>query len=367
MTQISRILISGYYGCGNLGDEAILSGITQGLRRLLPQAELVVLSGAPAETAKQYGVKAIPRMAWGEIRREMRRADLFVSGGGGLLQDVTSWRSPLYYLGLIWLAKRRRLKVAVIFQGIGPLRRNWLKKLAAKILRRVELIAVRDETSARTLMALGLPESKIQIGADAVWLLEPAADNTLLPVLNPQPSPLVGVFLRPLPGRKVEETPELWEAIAQGLGGFLKNQGGRAVFIPLQKPEDLAAAEAVTKQLPLPAQLLTEDFSPPAMLGLIGQFDLVLGMRLHSLIFAAARGIPPVGISYDPKVAAALAQMGLTPAFSTTLPSAPALVEALAIAWRQREPRRVELSRLAQSNRQKAEEILAQTIRLITP
>jgi len=361
MTHPPRILISGYYGCGNLGDEAILAGITQGLKRLLPQVELVVLSGAPAETAKQYGVTAFPRTAWGEIRREMGRVDLFISGGGGLLQDVTSWRSPFYYLGLIWLAKRRGLKTAVIFQGIGPLRRPWLKKLTGKILRRVDLIAVRDEASAQALVAMGLPADKIQVGVDAVWLLSPEGEAPTLA----RPQPKIGIFLRPLPGKKVEETPELWHAISQGLEEFLDTQGGSGIFVPMQKPEDITAAEAVRRQLSVESQLRVEDFSPPEMLQLIGQFDLVLGMRLHSLIFAARQGVPPVGISYDPKVDAALAQMGLAPAFTTAAPNGRALADQLAAAWAQKAQWRATLSILAQTNRQIAQEILRQAVGLI--
>jgi polysaccharide pyruvyl transferase CsaB len=365
MTPAPRIIISGYYGCGNLGDEAILAGMAQGLRQILPRAELVVLSGAPAETAGKYGVRAIPRRAWKEIRREMSRADLLISGGGGLLQDVTSWRSPLYYLGLMWLAKRRGLKLAVIFQGIGPLRRGWLKRLAAKILRRADLIVVRDEASARALVAMGLPGSKVQCGVDAVWLLDPTPDNSPAVASQASSSPVIGVFLRVLPGRKVDETPELWQAVAGGLGEFLKAQGGRAVFVPMQVPEDLAAAEAVIKFLPGKTESLTEALALSELRQCLRQFDLVLGMRLHSLIFAAGQGVPPVGIAYDPKVAAALAQMGLTPAFAPTAPDAAALAHALEITWRQSEQLRTTLAALAQTNRQKAYEVLTQTARLI--
>jgi len=95
-----KIVISGYYGFGNAGDEAILEAMVRDLRALAPGARLVVLSADPAATAARCGVEAVPRMHLPSVLGALRGADLFISGGGSLLQDATSWRSVPYYAGI---------------------------------------------------------------------------------------------------------------------------------------------------------------------------------------------------------------------------------------------------------------------------
>ena len=96
-----KIVISGYFGFGNAGDEAILEAMLVDLRAARPDVHPVVLSGDPLTTAARFDVEAVPRLCLGAVRRALRDAALFISGGGSLLQDVTGWGSVPYYAGLI--------------------------------------------------------------------------------------------------------------------------------------------------------------------------------------------------------------------------------------------------------------------------
>ena len=102
---MSRILISGYYGFGNAGDEAVLAAILASLRRQVPEAQCDVLSIDPKTTTRLHGIPAYHRARPREVLTALRRCDLFVSGGGSLLQDVTSLNSLLFYLAQIRLAR----------------------------------------------------------------------------------------------------------------------------------------------------------------------------------------------------------------------------------------------------------------------
>ena len=79
-----RVVVSGYHGFGNMGDEAVLAALVQQVREMAPGVQCVALSGNPARTASAYGIEAIPRTSVADIVRELRRADLLVSGGGSL-------------------------------------------------------------------------------------------------------------------------------------------------------------------------------------------------------------------------------------------------------------------------------------------
>ena len=100
-----NILISGYYGFNNIGDESILRTVIDNLREKLPDVDITVLSQCPAQTEEKYGVRAARRMNPWDIFRSLRHCDMLLSGGGSLLQDATSRRSILFYRCILRLAQ----------------------------------------------------------------------------------------------------------------------------------------------------------------------------------------------------------------------------------------------------------------------
>lgn len=125
---MSRLVISGYYGFGNAGDEAMLAAILEAILEVVPEADITVISGNPRHTAEKHGVKAVGRFDVTGIFNAIKRCDLLISGGGSLLQDVTSNRSLYYYLSIISLANMLGKKVMLYAQGMGPCASLWLVK-----------------------------------------------------------------------------------------------------------------------------------------------------------------------------------------------------------------------------------------------
>ena len=107
-----NILISGYYGFDNIGDESILRTLVSSLREHIPDCSLTVLSHNPASTREKYGVEAVDRMSPMAILRAVKKCDMLISGGGSLLQDVTSSKSLHYYLSIIRCAEFFHKKVS---------------------------------------------------------------------------------------------------------------------------------------------------------------------------------------------------------------------------------------------------------------
>ena len=124
-------IISGYYGFRNIGDDALLMSILKDLNSFRPNMRLLVLSKTPVATALEFNVASIDRAGIFRIYRAMRRSRAFIYGGGNLLQDITSTRSLLFYLSMVWLAKRLGLKVMFYANGIGPLK-NRMNRLLTK-------------------------------------------------------------------------------------------------------------------------------------------------------------------------------------------------------------------------------------------
>lgn len=320
-----KVVISGYYGFGNLGDEAVLYSIIGALRQNNPEIAITVLSNDPPSTARDYGVHAVDRWNMREVAGALRRANLLISGGGSLLQDVTGLQSLLYYLGVIWLARLLRRPVMYYAQGIGPVTTKAGRRLVGFTTGRVQAVTVRDEESLHDLQAMGV-QRPVQVTADPVLGLrrediDMSVGTEILRQHDITPGTgVVGVSVRPLPG-----SPG-WELELARACDRLARAGRTIVFVPMHSPADLSVSREVAAGMLEPHKIIGTKLTVPQMISLVGNLDLLLGMRLHALIFAAVCGVPPVGIAYDPKVERFLNRIGLAPA------GKPAGIEGLALA-----------------------------------
>lgn len=322
---MKRIVISGYYGYGNTGDEAVLSGICATLNQIGVDAQITVISADPARTVREHpGTKAVGRCAMWRQFWAMTRADLFISGGGSLFQDATSARSPYYYLSVLRLAQMLRRKTMIYAQGVGPLNRPAIRKAIARAFNRTDLITVRDEDSKALLREIGVTR-EIHLSADPSFLVEPdleAADR-IIGQAGLADRSIIGVSLRPWPASGD------WVAqAATSITQVCEELGAAAAFIPMQESEDASIGEG--------AVVLRHGGDPGVAKGLIARCELVVGMRLHSLIFAADAGVSCVPIVYDPKVSSFAIEAGLAAGVEIGSPDAGALADAVRQAWAQR-------------------------------
>lgn len=318
-----RVVISGYYGFSNLGDEAVLLAMLNSLQKSWRERnggrrgadlQIVVLSNDSARTRKTYGVEAVNRWQLKEIYRVVRDADLFISGGGSLLQDVTGLKSLLYYLGVVWLAMQLKKPVVFYAQGIGPVRTGIGQFLVRKIANRARLIIVRDEQSAKDLARMGIVKPPVYVTVDAALGLscggiETCAGREILERYGASAERIAGISVRSWPGfgRKRRQ------AVARMADG-LRKQGWEVVFLPFHYPDDVTVCRDVAGMMSGPAPVLDRSFSVEEMVSVIKCLDLLIGMRLHALILAAILKVPLVGISYDPKIERFLKQLNLKPA-----------------------------------------------------
>ncbi|MFP4249223.1 MAG: polysaccharide pyruvyl transferase CsaB [Armatimonadota bacterium] len=297
-----RIAISGYYGFGNAGDEAVLAATIDELRRRLPDAEAIVLSADPKATAELHNVEARPRWPLRPLLKTINSADLLLSGGGSLLQNATSWASLGYYLFTLDRARRAGVPCVIHAQGLGPLKGWPARKLVGRSLKRATAVTLRDRNSMELAQDLGVPDERLTLAADPAFLLQPVGHAEVRATLTDaglEPEqPLVGMVVRQ------------WRGANEALGPLAKiartaaeQWGARAVIIPFHFPDDLEVSHALAALVP-DAALIERELHPRLLLSVVGTLDLLVGMRLHALIFAAATEVPAVGLSYDPKVEA---------------------------------------------------------------
>jgi polysaccharide pyruvyl transferase CsaB len=355
---MTRLLISGYYGFGNAGDEAVLASTLAMFRRARGDLRFTVLSADPRATKQAYDVDALARMSPPLVFSAVRGARLFLSGGGSLIQDRTSLRSLLYYMTLLDLARRSGCRTMVFAQGVGPLARPQARKWAAQVLSRVDAITVRDAESAELLAELGLNGKSgplIEVTADPAFALEPVSSDRVRAVAPERPA--LAIAPRPWPG-----SDRLLDVLAEVLPEY--GSEFRLQAWPLCPFEDRPVCEALARKVP-GMTVVPEALLPGEWATLAGWVDGVVAMRLHALIFAATRGTPMVGISYDPKVDALLGRLRARAAGTVDDVDAAALRAALEAminsgeARRQdREARAAHLRTAAQRNVECALELL---------
>jgi polysaccharide pyruvyl transferase CsaB len=298
-------IISGYYGFKNIGDDAMLMAIINNLRRYKPDIRMIVLSKEPSEVRSTYGVDSISRLNIIRIIKAMKRARLFIYGGGNLIQDNTSSRSLLYYLGTVWFAKKMGLKVMFYANGIGPLNNPSNIKIAKKVINEVDVITIREKLSLDELNHLNITEPVIELTADPALSIEvkPAdeIDKLLFNEGVEAPGPYIGFSVRKFPGRPKFRSESYEEAVALTADYLQQNYGVKPVFIPMQY-HDLSIIDNVVGRMKTTGYVIRNRYSVAQTIAIINKMEMVVGMRLHALIFAASQGIPIVGLVYDPKI-----------------------------------------------------------------
>lgn len=304
-----KIVVSGYFGFNNIGDEAILMSFINSVKRDVKNVEITVLSKNPKETSETYGVKSIDRMNIIQILKELNRADLFVSGGGSLLQDVTSAKSLYYYLTLINIAKKIcKKKVMIYAQGIGPIQKSR-QKYTATVLNTVDTITVRDKGSYEFLKFIGVNKN-ITLTADSVFLMPEAdkkIDLKLLYNLNISRNKTnIAIVIRPWKEMDDKIKSEIIK-FAQKIDTQKINLILLPFYFDADKKINLDIYEKISDKIFFVDKKLTIE----EMLSVIANTDITISMRLHGLIFATLNLSYPLGISYDPKVKDFLSSMNL--------------------------------------------------------
>ena len=307
-----RIAISGSYGGMNLGDEAILEGILRELRASL-DVEVVIFSFNPRDTERRHKVRAIPirEMNKDEVVDQLRKLDLFILGGGGILYDDSI---EAYLRDVNW-AKDLGIPVMVYAVSIGPLKAPESKQLLIQVLNKVDTITVREREAKRLLNDLGVNQ-EIEVTADPGLLLKPqpfTKEMLKKEGINPD-TPLVGFSVREPGPAAPDLNIEQYHAVLANAADYMAERfDAQIVFVPMELGEhkDPQHSHAVISKMANAqrANVLKGEYSAGEILGLVKHMSFVVGMRLHFLIFAGIQNVPFVPLPYASKVSGFLSDL----------------------------------------------------------
>lgn len=302
---MKNILIFGYFGVGNLGDEANLQRLIKLLREINLRNKITVISADPGCTSQAYNVTAVGKFNLYGIIKAMTKADLLIGNGGSHFQDMTGKRSLLYYSGLVFIAKCLKVRVLLYGQGIGPLRSRIGRFLAGRVLSMADLITVRDRFSIVALAELNVRKPEIHFTAEPLL-----ASNGVEPLLvrkywqqrEEGKQIKLGLIIRDF--RFIKKA--LWDRLLDSLSWDSKIE---TYLIPVQPLKDSEFLQEFSAKYDL--KILNTDAGWEGLQQLIGGLDLLVSVRLHGLVAGVLQGVPCYGLAADPKVEGFCLQLGI--------------------------------------------------------
>ena len=279
---MTKYVISGYIGFDNFGDEAIAGVLINHLKELNPE-EITVISANPQKTSRLYGVNSCGML---KFLYPIITSDVLISGGGSLLQDMTSLRSLIYYLLVIMTAIIFGKKVIVFAQGFSKFRTKRGKLLTEFVLKRCHRVTVRDKQSQDYLKTLGI---NADLGTDPVFGMD---------IPKPTEHMGVGVQLRNCRGLGNEFLVPLAEEIAE------KFKGQEIKLFSFQDNIDLPVIEKFAEFLTSNGAIVKiyKNLSVPEVIHEVSILEYFISMRFHGCLISAKSGIKTLGIKYDKKV-----------------------------------------------------------------
>ena len=318
-----KVLIVGYYGRGNPGDEALMEAAA----KVVMEAGCVPVVATDDPSSAPPGAGVVPRTAFFGLRalRAVSSCDVVLFGGGGIFQDATSLRSLLFYARLALKAKAHGKVLLLLAQGVGPLRRRLSRRLVRAVFESADMADVRDERSRRLLVEIGVPPSKVTVSADLSFLLTDEISG-----LKAGGGRGLAVF-----ARLVKESEAL-RAVAEGAARAAEGFKLPLRLVPFQRGADERAVEEMA------AFALGAERRPPpsdwrGAAAEVASSELAVCMRLHALAFAAMSGTPAVAVPYDPKVEALADCLGIPRTRDLRGLSGDEVYEVTARAWERKE------------------------------
>ena len=286
---MTKYVVSGYIGFDNFGDELIARVLTDKLKREGAE-KITLISSNPERTAEIHGVDSCGML---KFFKSLKEADVLISGGGSLLQDVTSLKSLVYYLGVIYTALFLGKKVEIFAQGIGPISSKFGNVLTKWALKRAYKVSVRDKKSQELLSDWGI---------EAELVKDPAFS---LDIQKKNANGVIGIQLRSFPTLTDKFLSSLACAVRE------KYADKKIQVISLQDSVDLEVCEKFAKMLDLPQVEVLSGLSINDVIETISGLEYLIGMRFHANVIAIKCGVKTTAINYDIKVQKLAEEYGL--------------------------------------------------------
>lgn len=291
---MKNVLVSGYIGFNNFGDEAIFCALSAHLKEL--GINVSVLCNNKESVKQKYNVTTYHFKKPFEILNAILKCDVLISGGGSLLQNKTSNFSLFYYLFVILLAKICFKKVIIFAQGIEPVVGRYPELITKTILKLTDFISVRDENSKKLLKSWNI---------DSTLVSDPAYSLVQNRKISDNKEGLI-VQLRDFKGIKKEFIADLAFFISK----YYQDEVN--VFSFQDEIDEKICLDFINelKKYNLKANYISNK-EIDETIEIINNAKFVISTRLHGLIISAALQTKTFALSYDAKIKTLIEELNL--------------------------------------------------------
>ncbi len=285
-----RVFLLGFYGYDNIGDEVLLASILKSLGNA--QYTFKVLSYNAKKTAAIHAVTAVSRSKNIRIIKQIAESDIIIVGGGSILQDITSSKSFFYYMSILIMGKMLGKRVYLLGNGFGPITKRFNQRLLKWFMPHIDGVIARDADAYQAYLNYGC--KRVFNGVDCAFDYQPQLSE------NDSEQPFVAIALRPW------QHSEQTMLVLQQYIVRLNQLGYRVKLVAMKAPDDVKQMQPLV-EVGENTVAVAHDLND--VLAAIKDAKLLIGMRLHALILAAAMGTPVVAINYDPKIEGFMKQL----------------------------------------------------------
>jgi polysaccharide pyruvyl transferase CsaB len=317
-----KIFLIGWFGAGNIGDEAILLSELLTIRSRIEGIRFYVLSFNHERTKRlTYDIPEVERIiGFGSKGRffksdfrgllsAFKNVDAVIIGGGGIFQDLYNYYPVPFFTSMALLARLFRKQLLLHSVGIGPIS-HFISKILCRIAANsAHSISVRDPESRELLLEIGV-NKEIHVSADPVFLLRSARNDKIEMLMDKQKmnnnGPVIGICVQNL----LFWSQENKQALADALDVIAGEKNVRLVFLPFgvyqddwfhqekSEPVDIAASKELVGMLKSKHSIFTSYTTPEEIMAAIGRLDLIISMRLHGIIMGITMGVPVIALTY---------------------------------------------------------------------
>lgn len=313
------VLLSGYFGCGNLGDDLLLTVLVIELRAIMPGERFFVADHGDVASFQSLGSDVvftglqkvlsdrrrsrIMRAAryFADLIRLLRRCHWLIFGGGTIFHARRTPTPLLLQYGVCCLARLMRVRIAALGVGVSDLQTVLTRRLMRSIVAMSDVFLVRDEAALRLCAG-----THARLTADLVFGWRGLASRA--PSVDTCASSGSTVALTVCPPAFPNGAEEQAVAAFSNAVRVWHAHGHRVVFLvflrsgvtPCDQAMFAQIAERLGPDIPVEVRVLVAE--PAQIAAAYQDINVLCGMRFHGLVLAALFGIPFVGLAHENKI-----------------------------------------------------------------
>ena len=307
------VLVSGYFGAGNRGDDLLLEALAAGVEREVPGAQVVVAARNAEVATLRYGRPAFDRFDLVECDDRAARADALVIGPGGLWDDYSIRRaggvsgllrgakvSPAHLAQLAVLVRAHGGEVHVFGMGAGPLDDDAARSVVRLTGDLSSSVVVRDQASADLVRGIDGWVTPVSVAPDVCYALTLPEQGHAVP-----DGRYVAVSVRPW-----DRCPQTADQVLDAVAAVAEEQGLTVVGVPMQHRDAVKLRSWARAHPGTPMTVLPVDAPLSELCSTLRGATAVVAMRLHAALLAHRLGTVCIGVAYDPKVTSHFVDLG---------------------------------------------------------